>query len=145
MNIRVGIGMGRAAAPNNRWALAFSMCGMLAAAACTPAPEAAPVATVAPATERPIASQQFTGMRSPDLLALLGQPNLRRIDPPAELWQYRGTNCVLQLYLYRDGDAFRVVHAEMLGRNPTSGEGCPAVGNLSPAKPASTGLQQSRL
>lgn len=84
-------------------------------------------------------------MPSRDLLALLGQPDLRRSDPPAELWQYRGTGCVLELYLYREGDIFRVVHAETHGRSLTSGEGCPAVGNLSPAAPAPTGLRQSRL
>ncbi len=148
MNIswgRVGIGTGRAAVPNGKGVLAAGAFVMLMLAACAPAPPIVPATRAAPATERPTALGEFTGMRATDLLALLGQPNLRRSDPPAELWQYRGTGCVLELYLYREGDALRVVHAETRGRSLTSGEGCPSMGNLSPIGPASTGLQQSRL
>jgi hypothetical protein len=57
------------------------------------------------------------GLDSQAVVALLGPPDLRRAEPPAELWQYRMTGCVLDVYLYRDADAFHVVHAETRGRN----------------------------
>jgi hypothetical protein len=94
------------------------------------------MARLAPA---PIALDRLTGLRPTDLVALLGEPSLRRSDPPAELWQYRGAGCVLELYLYREGDAWRVVHAETGGRSLGVDQGCGAA----PGTPAA--LRQSRL
>jgi hypothetical protein len=64
------------------------------------------------------------GLDSRSLVALLGPPDLRRAEPPAELWQYRMPGCVLDIYLYRDADAFHVVHAETRGRNPAPSGAC---------------------
>lgn len=45
------------------------------------------------------------GARAAHVVAVLGLPALKRLDPPAELWQYRGRDCVLALYLYGDAKA----------------------------------------
>ena len=46
------------------------------------------------------------------LVAELGEPRLRRQEPPAEVWQYRGQDCVLDFFLYQDAQTFKVVHIE---------------------------------
>ncbi len=58
----------------------------------------------------------LAGLSAAELVGRLGQPDFRRSDPPAQLWQYRRAGCVLDVFLYRDGKAFRVVHAETHGR-----------------------------
>lgn len=42
----------------------------------------------------------LTGQTAESIETLLGQPQFRRRDKPAELWQYRATGCVLDLFLY---------------------------------------------
>jgi hypothetical protein len=64
------------------------------------------------------------GLDSQAVVALLGPPDLRRAEPPAELWQYRLAGCVLDIYLYRDTGAFHVVHAETRDRNPATAGTC---------------------
>ena len=45
--------------------------------------------------------------------ALLGPPDYRRRDKPAEIWQYRNDACVLDLFLYStDGAPARVNHMD---------------------------------
>ena len=51
----------------------------------------------------------LTGMAPDELVALLGEPDFRRPEPPAELWQYRTVDCVLDIFLYADGDRYRVL------------------------------------
>lgn len=78
------------------------------------------------------------GSRQPALLGLervavkqmLGDPQHARLEPPAEVWQYRNRDCVLLVFFYeRDGDgsATRVEHVETLDHAahrlvPTSGD-----------------------
>jgi hypothetical protein len=42
----------------------------------------------------------------------LGKPGLVRLDDPAQVWQYRGQGCVVDVYLYPSGDGMAVSHAE---------------------------------
>lgn len=42
----------------------------------------------------------------------LGPPDFRRQDPPAELWQYRGESCILDLFLYDRDSVLQVTHVE---------------------------------
>lgn len=91
-------------------------------------------------TAEQLTGHRLTGLGPTELLSLLGEPNLRRSDPPAELWQYRDAGCVLELYLYRQGDAYRVVRAEARGRSLQGDGGCTALPRAVPA-----GLRQSRL
>jgi hypothetical protein len=52
------------------------------------------------------------GMEAPALQTLFGTPGLVRKDDPAEVWQYRNQDCVLDIYLYPDHDRLTVAHAE---------------------------------
>jgi hypothetical protein len=61
--------------------------------------------------------QKLAGMSAADLERQLGEPDFRRSEPPAEVWQYRGESCVLDLFLYRDGTQYRVVYAETRDRD----------------------------
>ena len=59
----------------------------------------------------------LTGMDPAQLIALLGEPDLRRREPPAEFWQYRNADCVLDVFLYADGDHYRVQRSETRNRH----------------------------
>lgn len=94
---------------------------------------------VAVPAPRPARIGRFEGMRAARLVALLGPPDLRRADPPAELWQYRTAECVLDLYLYRDGKGYRVIHAE------TRNRGFAGTGACRDGPPLRTRLRQRSL
>ncbi len=55
----------------------------------------------------------------------LGVPELQRREPPAEVWQYRTTTCVFDLYLYDQEGGLRAAHYE--ARSRTNGEVDPAL------------------
>ena len=77
--------------------------------------QAAPLATIPAAAVAtvPLAELgELKGMRRPEIVALLGQPELKRDEPPAELWQYRTTDCVLNLFFYREAGVYRRLSAE---------------------------------
>ena len=59
---------------------------------------------------------------------MLGEPDLRRPEPPAELWQYRSADCVLDVFLYADDGRYRVVRSETRNRHvlPPIVAGCSA-------------------
>ena len=56
--------------------------------------------------------QRLLGMTPPTLLAELGRPPVTRLEAPAEVWQYAGKGCVLDLFLYDQGQGQKVVHYE---------------------------------
>lgn len=68
--------------------------------------------------------QRFEGLAGKEVLAALGDPNFRRRESPAEIWQYYGPGCILDLFLYDDTPATsggvapdgKVAHAELRGR-----------------------------
>ncbi|MBI1237991.1 MAG: hypothetical protein GC199_01475 [Alphaproteobacteria bacterium] len=65
--------------------------------------------------EGPVPSLDALRGASPRTLeSLLGEPNLRRRDPGAELWQYASPECVLLLVLYpaEGGGEFTVRYLE---------------------------------
>jgi len=43
------------------------------------------------------------GLKPDRLIEILGPPEFRRADAPAEIWQYRYGGCVLNLILYETG------------------------------------------
>ena len=75
-------------------------------------PEPAPPAKIYP---EPAYLSDLDGSR---VMALLGVPNLKRHDDPAEIWQYQTRACTLHLFLYRaaKGDAYKVRHFETRAR-----------------------------
>ncbi|MHA1570831.1 MAG: hypothetical protein ACTSWM_03335, partial [Alphaproteobacteria bacterium] len=57
---------------------------------------------------------QVVGLLPRDLYSLLGQPQFLRRDLSAQVWQYRRSRCVVDLFLYRDDNAGpKVVHYEV--------------------------------
>ena len=61
-----------------------------------PTPERTTIPDVSP--------HEFIGMGPGMLEDLLGRPELRRNEPPAEVWQYRAETCVFDLVLYSEPD-----------------------------------------
>jgi hypothetical protein len=55
-------------------------------------------------------------MSRTQVIQRLGRPDFTRVDPPAEIWQYRGVSCVLDLFMYPDGSDMRVAHATSRSR-----------------------------
>jgi hypothetical protein len=70
-----------------------------------------------PPGERPTL-ETLPGMKSGDLNSLLGAPQFRHRDGQAEIWQYRGAACTLDVFLYQDGSDLRVRYVE--ARQPGS-------------------------
>lgn len=62
--------------------------------------------------------QQLLGMDGTALNDLLGQPTLVRREGEAEIWQYRGDECVLDLFLY--GGMRQVEHVDLRDRGDAS-------------------------
>jgi hypothetical protein len=61
---------------------------------------------------------EFNGFSPERVLPVLGAPDFVRRDGNAQIWQYRTTNCVLDLFLYKNGGASTVKHAELRPRVP---------------------------
>ncbi len=64
---------------------------------------------------------ELAGMQPPEIVAMFGQPDLKRDDPPAEVWQYRAADCVLNLFFYQDQQGYRLTHTETWDRNAAPG------------------------
>ncbi|UCH72815.1 MAG: hypothetical protein JSU82_10570 [Rhodospirillales bacterium] len=99
-------------------ALLFASLGL---AACSAAPEPADEAAVqlapysAMAFVPPAADpQELLGLNAGEVTAKLGQPALIRREGDAEVWQYRQTDCVLDLFLY--GTGRQVEHVDLRDR-----------------------------
>ncbi len=53
------------------------------------------------------------GLSAAAVTALLGPPDYRRRDKPAEIWQYRNDACVLDIFLYSaNGAPAKVNHMD---------------------------------
>lgn len=96
-------------------------------AACAPEPYASRMDGATPQVSAPQAGEtgpergnapgvgkdmlQLKGLTPVQLRKVLGTPGFQRRDAPAEIWQYRGTGCTLDLFLYDDSAAGqKVVH-----------------------------------
>ena len=62
--------------------------------------------------------EEFLGYSPERVLPILGAPDFVRRDGSAQIWQYRATNCVLDLFLYQNGKETHVKHAELRPRVP---------------------------
>jgi hypothetical protein len=87
------------------------------------APAHAPMPTPGQTAAIPPSPQlgQLHDKSAADVEALVGNPDFRRAEPPAELWQYRTADCVVDLFFYGKGKDRRVVHEDARGRDPTRG------------------------
>ena len=53
---------------------------------------------------------RLKGLTPVQVQEVLGQPGFQRQDSPAEIWQYRGHACILDVYLYDQGHGQAVEH-----------------------------------
>jgi len=121
----VGIRKVRHAIGTRRSRVAVLAAGLLLAACSShpndPSPRTAATPIILPTLEalsHPPALGDLNGLAPAQVAALIGDPDLRRVDPPAEVWQYRNANCVLELYFYDSGASSRMVYAETRSRTP---------------------------
>jgi hypothetical protein len=77
---------------------------------------AAPLAVTAGGLRPPLpasaTASSLVGLSTGELSALIGPPRWSRRESPAQVWQYQGASCVLDIYLYEEADGPRVVYAE---------------------------------
>ncbi len=73
-----------------------------------------PILAAAPAAKPAIDHdpEALIGLDRSGLSKLLGEPRLVRRETPAEIWQYVGTECVFDVFLYEEKGGYRVIHAE---------------------------------
>lgn len=55
---------------------------------------------------------RILGLGPSKLTEILGEPELTRREPPAEIWQYRGESCVFDVFLYEEAGVVRVTYLE---------------------------------
>ncbi len=72
---------------------------------------------IVPGPDRVPAPRTLLGREHHQVMALLGEPSFKRRDDPAQIWQYRDSICILDVFLYRPdgGGAYRVTHVEVRG------------------------------
>ena len=72
---------------------------------------------IVPGPDRVPAPRILLGLEHQQVMALLGEPSFKRRDDPAQIWQYRDSICILDVFLYRPdgGGAYRVTHVEVRG------------------------------
>ncbi|MCH6589988.1 MAG: hypothetical protein IH806_05720 [Proteobacteria bacterium] len=72
---------------------------------------------IVPGPDRVPAPRTLLGLENHQVMALLGEPSFTRRDDPAQIWQYRDSTCILDVFLYRPvgGGAYRVTHVEVRG------------------------------
>ena len=70
--------------------------------------------------------ERLIGLSVQEAAELLGRPALVRAEPPAEVWQYASSECVLHLFLYEGDIAGRlaITHYEMRGLKGISPQAC---------------------
>ncbi len=56
---------------------------------------------------------RLMGLDPTQVTAMLGTPTFVRRDGGGEIWQYRDHGCILDLFLYRDGETARVYHFDL--------------------------------
>ncbi|MBI4968737.1 MAG: hypothetical protein HZC25_11535 [Rhodospirillales bacterium] len=75
-----------------------------------PAPAALPVPAPNP--------EELVGLASREVAELLGFPQLRRRESPAELWQYANQSCILDLFFSKETEPARVAYVNLRSLNP---------------------------
>ena len=87
-------------------------------------PAAAGPAAAAKPARPPIGAADLVALHSltaAGLTARLGQPDFKREEESAQIWQYRGPSCVLDVFLYPEGGEFKVAHAVTRNRSDDAG------------------------
>lgn len=104
-------------------------------------PAPARVATPPSTAAVPATNTGFIGMTGEALRAAWGEPNLKRTETGAEMWQYGGQgNCTLLIYLYANASSvMAVTHAEAVpgGGDETAVANCAKAAGKPPLRPIS--------
>ena len=74
--------------------------------------------------------KRFIGAKPDFLLAELGKPFALRKEAPAQVWQYRAEQCVLDIFLYEEDDGPAVVYLEARDLQAAPAEPGVCLGNL---------------
>ncbi len=69
-------------------------------------------AAVPPEPEIDDDPERLMGLDAKALTALLGQPELIRRESPAQVWQYRGADCVFDVVFYEEPGSTEVTYVE---------------------------------
>lgn len=56
--------------------------------------------------------ETLMGLSPNEVAAMMGQPELRREETPAQVWQYRTGTCVFDVYFYDQGGRQQVTYYE---------------------------------
>jgi hypothetical protein len=67
-----------------------------------------------------LSPQRMKGLFAEEVEKMFGVPDFKHYDKPAEIWQYRKKECLLDIFLYIDkhqSNNLRVRHAEVRGRS----------------------------
>jgi hypothetical protein len=75
--------------------------------------------TAAKTGDGDVQPEQLLGLDADQLTALLGRADFTRSDGPAEIRQFRDSDCMLDVFLYQDpseGGGYRVEHVETRDR-----------------------------
>lgn len=119
---RIPARLGKKEVPGGMWrvgALAVMVFGLAACAPTSSSPIVSQDVGGSDAGAHRLASTEIAAldnMSQSQIIERLGQPDFTRSDPPAEIWQYRGVSCVLDLFLYPEGSGMRVAHATSRNR-----------------------------
>lgn len=100
-----------------RFLFAAAALALLAACAATAPPPAASLQPAAAPMPHLVPPPKLAGLSAAAIVALLGEPDFRRAEPPAELWQYRSADCVLDLFLYGGAGGFHVAYSDTRERS----------------------------
>ena len=60
---------------------------------------------------------RLVGMDGPEIIKTMGVPVFRRLEPPARIWQYRTTICIVNIFLYETDRRVTAEYVESLGQN----------------------------
>ena len=71
------------------------------------------------AVTKPQTLDDLLGFRGVTILKMLGQPDLKRSEWPAEIWQYANKTCVLDIVFYRYREGLIADYAEERDRQGT--------------------------
>ncbi len=74
--------------------------------------------------------KRFIGAKPDFLLAELGKPFALRKEAPAQVWQYRAEECVIDIFLYEQADGPAVVYLEARDLKAAPAETGVCLGNL---------------
>lgn len=67
---------------------------------------------------------RLKGLSSTQVRSVLGKPVFTRRDAPAEIWQYRGRACTLDVFLYDEGASQTVAHYAVRSAQPVNERDC---------------------